>query len=128
MSRKAQYAYWLWKIKRERGLFVLAAIFALLFVGLYYIHTTGFWAATKNPPEFVFGTLVKIWQPPVAEDPTYLTLLQVKLEDGSIVQLGGPSKLILDCSIGDKVELLKHTNDSDRSYFRVGPAACFDGS
>ncbi len=126
MNSKAQRAYWFWKIRRESGLIVLAVIFAVLFAGLYYIHATGFWAAAKNPPEFVFGNLVKIWQPSVMDDPTYLTLLQVKLEDGSFVQLGGPSKLILDCSIGDKVEILKYTNDSSESYFRIGPKACFD--
>lgn len=126
MSKKAQRAYWFWKIKRERGLFVLAAIFATLFGGLYYVQATGFWSAAKNPPEFVFGTLVKIWQPSVMEDPTYLTLLQVKMEDGSLVELRGTSKLIVDCSIGDKVEILRYSSEDNTDYFRIGPKACFD--
>jgi len=124
VSWKIQRAYWIWKVKRERGLFLLVSGLAAIFAILYYIHATGFWAATKNPPEFVSGTLVKIWQPSVTEVPTYVTLLKVKMDDGSHVQLKGTSKLIVDCSIGDNVEILKYTNENDKSYFRIGPRAC----
>ncbi|NRD89362.1 hypothetical protein C8024_07745 [Sphingopyxis sp. BSNA05] len=72
--------------------------------------------------------MVKIWQPSVTEVPTYVTLLKVKMDDGSHVQLKGTSKLIVDCSIGDNVEILKYTNENDTSYFRIGPRACLDAT
>ena len=124
MSWNARRAYWIWKITRERGLLLLVAILAAIFIVLYYFQSTGFWEAAKNPPEFVSGILVKIWQPSAFEDPTYLTFLKVQMDDGNHVQMRGTSKLIPDCSVGDKVEILKYTNEDNKSYFRIGPRAC----